>query len=158
PEIQIDYADRLEDIDAEEQRIESRFSKTKRAAWDTYLRGAGAPPVKTPEGWLVLYHAITENEPDRYRIGAMLLDLDDPTKVIARSAGPLLSPDMPYENHWKPGIVYTCGAVVKDGTFFLYYGGGDRHVCVAHAPISQILYDLKHDRAPALSPAEAVMA
>ena len=84
------------------------------------------------------------NKPDRYRIGALLLDLDDPTKVLYRSTQPILEPQEHYENHGhKWGVVFTCGAVVKDGTLFVYYGGADACVCVATAPIDAFLHDLK---------------
>ena len=158
PHVQVDYVDRLEDLDAGSVRINSIFKKERRREWDTWLRGPGSPPIKTDAGWLVLYHAITDQEPDRYKLGAMLLDLEDPSKVLVRSSAPLLAPDMHYENHSKPGVVYTCGAVVKDENLFVYYGGGDRHVCVAHAPLQKLLDDLQQGATPHLHGQEVVMA
>lgn len=139
PEIQIDFVDRLEDLAHGACTVKSRFSKQPRDSWDTWLRGVGPPPIKTDKGWLVLYHAIEAKEPDRYKIGAMLLDSNDPKKVIAIAKGPLLAPETHYENNWKPGVVYTCGAVVKDGTLFIYYGGGDQTISVATAPLQEVL-------------------
>lgn len=139
PDVQVDYVDRLEDLAEGRQKIRSRFSNESRRGWDTFRRGIGPPPLKTDKGWLVLYHAIDKRDPSRYKLGALLLDLADPRKVIGRAHEPLLVPDMWYENDWKPGIVYACGAVVKDGTLYVYYGGGDKYVCVAGAPLEKIL-------------------
>ncbi len=108
--------------------------------WDNMIRGGGPPPIKTSAGWLVLYHAMDKKEPAiGYKLGALLLDLHDPTKVIARSPSPILTPSEWYENDWKPGVVYACGATVKDDMLYVYYGGGDKHVCVAHTPLNALL-------------------
>ena len=74
----------------------------------------------------------------------MLLDLEDPSKVIARSAEPILLPREEYENvGFKAGVVYPCGAVIKDKTLFVYYGGADSYVCVATADLDKFVDDLK---------------
>jgi len=74
----------------------------------------------------------------------MLLDLNDPTKVLYRSAKPILEPGEDYEKYgFKPGIVYPCGAVIKNDTLFVYYGGADSYVCVATTPLTQFLDNLK---------------
>jgi len=110
--------------------------------WDSYIRGAGPPPVKTKKGWLVLYHANDAREPHRYKLGAMLLDLFDPRKVLARSPVPVLEPDAWYENHGKAGVVYACGATVEGDTLRVYYGGGDQVVCTAATSLSRLLTKL----------------
>ncbi len=112
-------------------------------AWHYRTRSACAPPIKTREGWLLFYHAMDKSDPNRYKVGALLLDLKDPTKVLYRAKNPLLEPDEWYENDWKPGIVYVSGAVVKDGILFLYYGGGDKRIAVAYANLEEFLYKLK---------------
>ncbi len=122
----------------------------KPIAWHIHTRSAGPPPIKTSRGWLVLYHANDAHEPGRYKIGAMLLDLADPTKVLHRSMAPILSPDERYENEGKPGIVYACGAVVRDGKLFVYYGGADKVVCVATAPLDVFLNALISGAQPTL--------
>ncbi len=111
--------------------------------WDSLLRGAGPPPLKTDLGWLLLYHAIDKEDPSRYKLGAMILGVNDPTKILYRADEPILSPEMEYENDGKPGIIYASGAVIKDDMLFVYYGGGDKHVCVATAPLSEVLSKLK---------------
>ena len=144
PEVQIDYVDHLEDLGHGRRVSKSRFGHhSPRKGWDSFRRGVGPPPLKTSKGWLVLYHAINKRDSHRYKLGALLLDLDNPRKVIAESPEPLLVPDMWYENDWKPGIIYACGAVIKDDTLFVYYGGGDKHVCVATAPLQKILKKLR---------------
>ena len=128
-------------------------------AWPIHTRSAGPPPVKTEKGWLVLYHANDAAEGHRYKLGAMLLDLTDPTKVLYRAAAPILSPDEPYENHGKPGIVYAGGAVVHDGILYVYYGGADKVICVATAPLTTFLDELEKGSRPSLAkmtPAQAI--
>ena len=112
-------------------------------AWHNRTRSAGAPPIKTKDGWLLFYHAMDKDDPGRYKVGALLLDLKDPTKVLYRANRPVLEPDEWYENDWKPGIVYVSGAVVKDGTLFLYYGGGDKRIAVAYANFEEFIRKLK---------------
>ncbi len=113
-------------------------------AWHNRTRSAAAPPIKTLDGWLLFYHAMDKEDPNRYKVGALLLDLKDPTKVLYRAPYPLLQPDEWYENDWKPGIVYMNGAVVKDGILLLYYGGGDKHVAVASVDLKEFIHKLKN--------------
>lgn len=151
PEIEIAYFDpkKVE----EEGHISSRFERSPRkGAWDSRIRGAGAPPLKTKDGWLLLYHAIDEKEPDRYKVGAMLLDLKNPKKVLYRSVNPILEPQMWYENDWKPGVVYASGAVILGDDLLVYYGGGDKYVAAARAPLADFLYKLTHREHATLEP------
>jgi beta-1,2-mannobiose phosphorylase / 1,2-beta-oligomannan phosphorylase len=135
----VDYLDTFENSE-----IQSPYNPKKDpTAWDSTLRGAGPPPIKTKDGWLVLYHANDARESYKYKLGALLLDLEDPTKVIARSLRPVLEPDAWYENDGKPGIVYACGATLSGDTLRVYYGGGDKVVCVATASLSSLLAKLK---------------
>jgi predicted GH43/DUF377 family glycosyl hydrolase len=113
-------------------------------AWHNRTRSASAPPIKTRDGWLLFYHAMDKDDPNRYKVGAVLLDLKDPTKVLYRSSYPILEPDEWYENDYKPGIVYASGAVVKDGNLFLYYGGGDKHIAIAYTNLEDFLHKLKN--------------
>lgn len=156
PKIEVEYRDALDEIGVTEPFIESwqgpRSSVPGReGAWDTTVRGAGPPPIKTKHGWLLFYHATEAHEGHRYKLGAMLLDLDDPTKVLYRSAHPILLPDEAYENNGKPGIVYACGAVERDGLLYIYYGGADKVVCVAFAPIQAFLTALMNGEHPAFT-------
>ncbi len=120
-------------------------------AWHVHTRSAGPPPLRTEKGWLVLYHANDAKEGHRYKLGAMLLDLVDPTKVLYRAAQPVLSPDKNYENEGKPGIVYASGAVVRAGKLFVYYGGADKVICVATTPLNAFLKALTRGNQPSLA-------
>ena len=108
--------------------------------WDSLVRGVGAAPIKTKLGWLLFYHAIDLRESSKYKIGALLLDIEDPTRVIRCSSTSVLEPATIYENSgFKPGIVYLSGAVVKDGELLLYYGASDSYVCVASCKLEDFL-------------------
>lgn len=153
PEIKIDYFDTLAELEREERVITSRYDRISRTgSWDSWIRGAGPPPIRTKLGWLLFYHAMDVRDPDRYKLGAMILDLKDPTKVVYRSRVPILEPDMYYENSgFKSGVVYSCGAVVKDGELYVYYGGGDSVVCVAMANLDMFLDELAKYGTPHLT-------
>jgi len=83
----------------------------------------------------------------------MLLDLEDPTKVLYRSSAPILEPKEWYENDGKPGVVYTCGAVIVNDNLVVYYGGGDKHIGVARANAQEFLDALASDQALSLTSA-----
>jgi len=143
-EVRIEYTDNLNELkDRTFKSPDPHQMPNQKIAWHYRMRSVGAPPVRTNSGWLVFYQAMEESDPNRYKVGVMLLDLRDPTKIIARSPTPILEPDMDYENDWKPGIVYVSGALIKDDKIFIYYGGGDKHTCVAYAPLEKFLLDLK---------------
>lgn len=155
PDILIEYVDSL-DFD------ETTFIKSSRptndkvefreGVWDSRMRGAGPPPIRTRLGWLLLYHAIEERESNRYKLGAMILDINDPTKILYRSRVPVLEPEEWYENTgWKAGVIYSCGAVVKDGELYVYYGGADSVVCVAMANLDHFLDELVRYGTPRLT-------
>ena len=146
PKVTINYLDNLDFKNGE--FVDSQFGGVagRMHAWDNLMRGAGPPPIKTPYGWLLLYHAMNRRDPNRYKIGAMILNEKDPTKILYRSRLPILEPDMPYENEgFKAGVVYSCGAAIKDNELFIYYGGADKVSCVASAPLDKFLDDLKKD-------------
>ncbi len=151
PDILIAYMDSL-NFDGN-TFIKSRppDGEVRKGGWDSFVRGAGAPPLKTKEGWILFYHAIDERDPGKYKVGVMLLDLENPTKILHRLSEPLLEPDEVYENDgFKSGIVYTSGAVVKDGLLLIYYGGADTYVCVAYADLNDFLGALERDIKPKL--------
>jgi beta-1,2-mannobiose phosphorylase / 1,2-beta-oligomannan phosphorylase len=143
PKIQIEYVDSLDF--KTNPNIKSTYLPVRRAkVWDTIIRGIGPAPLKIDEGWLVFYHAISEREPSKYKIGAMILDYKDPTKILYRSNFPIIEPDKIYENEgYKQGIVYTCGAIIKDKNIILYYGGADTVVCVASSNLQNFIKQIK---------------
>lgn len=146
----IDYLDSLD----ENASIESPYNPVKdESVWDSTLRGAGPPPIKTKDGWLLLYHATDAREPNRYKLGALLLDLNDPSKVTARSPFPVLAPDAVYENQGaKAGVIYATGATVHDDTLTVYYGGADSVVCAANTSLSRFTGKLKDKKIATLTP------
>jgi predicted GH43/DUF377 family glycosyl hydrolase len=140
PKVMIEYVDSLDAMTGPIDSPRKHGPQPGRQNfWDNRIRGAGPPPLKTDRGWLLLYHANDLREPEKYKLGAMLLDLDDPTKVLYRSPQAILTPDMNYENDGKPGIVYASGAVIMGDNLMVYYGGGDRHVCIAQTPLRPLL-------------------
>jgi beta-1,2-mannobiose phosphorylase / 1,2-beta-oligomannan phosphorylase len=145
PNILIDFVDNL-DFDGKTRWLQGQFKIPTRALssdWDNLKVGCGPPPIKTKEGWLLIYHAVSSFDESRYKIGAMLLDLKDPTKVLARTRVPILEPTTAYENEgWKSGVVYPCGAVIIDDRLFVYYGGADTVVCVASVKLEPFLEQL----------------
>lgn len=111
---------------------------TRTDSWDSARVGAGASPIKTKEGWLEIYHGA--NAQHRYCLGAILMDLNDPTKVIARSKEPIMEPNMKYEQEGFFGhVVFTNGHVVEGDTITMYYGASDTVICGATLSIKEIL-------------------
>lgn len=114
---------------------------TREGKWDSARVGAGASPIKTPRGWLEIYHGATRE--NRYCLGALLLDLNDPSKVIARSDEPIMEPIAPYEQTGFFGnVVFTNGHYVEGDTIHMYYGASDEVICKATLSISEILATL----------------
>ena len=110
----------------------------RRGMWDGGKVGISAPPVKTRDGWLLLYHGVSWST--TYRVGAVLLDLKDPTIVKARTAIPLFEPAEEYELKGAvPNVVFPCGLVVRGGTAYMYYGAGDSVIGVATVKLATIL-------------------
>ena len=112
--------------------------------WEKFKVGVGPPPIKTDRGWLVIYHGIDVNRV--YRAGAVLLDLHDPEKILARSKEPILEPKTAFEKQGiVPNVVFPTGAVILEGELLVYYGGADRVCCIASAPIDKFLDELENE-------------
>jgi beta-1,4-mannooligosaccharide/beta-1,4-mannosyl-N-acetylglucosamine phosphorylase len=111
--------------------------------WEATKVGAGPTPIETPEGWLLIYHGVlTSCNGFVYSMGAALLDLDEPWKVIARSRDYILSPQVLYEQVGDvPNVVFPCAALVDapTGRMTVYYGGADTVVCLAHGYLPEII-------------------
>ena len=121
---------------------------TRKGSWDSARVGAGAAPIKTSHGWLQIYHGA--NEQHQYCLGAFLMDLTDPSKVIARTEKPIMRPLAPYETSGFFGnVVFTNGHVLQpDGdTLIVYYGASDEYVCAAQFSLSEISSLLKFHHA-----------
>lgn len=110
--------------------------------WDSKKVGLAGTPHKTKYGWLMLYHGIGEDLV--YRLGAALLDLNDPTKVLSRTAAPIFEPEAPYETEGEvANVVFPCGSVIRQNNLFIYYGGADRVCAVAVADLKKLLHILQ---------------
>jgi len=120
--------------------------ETRQDKWDSLKIGAAAAPIKTDQGWLLFYHGVSETS-RYYRVGAVLLDLTNPKKVIARMSTPLLSPRMLYEEEGQVGnVVFPCNAVLRKNKIFLYYGGADSVVCVATISFKKLMKALLKEK------------
>lgn len=106
--------------------------------WDGWKIGAGAPPIDTEAGWLLLYHGVKlMSGGPVYRVGAALVERDRPWQLVARADDWVLGPSEPYERSGDvPNVVFPCGAVVRDGQVWLYYGAADSSICLATASIA----------------------
>ena len=121
--------------------------------WDCHRVGLGPPPIETEDGWLLIYHGVRITASGSlYRVGAALLDKDEPQKVIRRCDEWLFGPEASYEHFGDvPGVVFPTGAVVEQetGELRLYYGAADTTVCLAIAKINEICEHLKSCRSAA---------
>jgi len=116
--------------------------------WDAKRVGTGPPPIETDAGWLLIYHGVKEVAGGPiYRMGAALLDKEEPHRVIARSHRWMLSPEELYERQGDaPNVVFACGSVVRNGELLLYYGAADCSLCMAKAKVDDILESLRTER------------
>jgi predicted GH43/DUF377 family glycosyl hydrolase len=106
--------------------------------WERGKIGGSTPPIKTEAGWLTLYHGVDENMV--YRVGAMLLDAGDPTKIIGRTPQPILEPEAECERvGLVPNVVFPCGNVLIGDELFVYYGAADKYCCVATCRLKELI-------------------
>lgn len=121
---------------------EYRWLFPRKGWWDSKKVGAAAPPIKTREGWVMLYHGVSHD--GVYRVGSVLLDAKNQLKIIGRTDNPIFEPEAPYEKDGQVrNVVFPCGAVLFGKTLFVYYGGGDQVVGVATVDIDKLLRVLK---------------
>lgn len=114
------------------------IARTRPGMWDGERIGCGAAPIKTEQGWLEIYHGCDASK--RYCLGAMLLDADDPSIVLARSDRPIMEPQEEYEQNGFFGqVVFTNGQLVDGDKLTIYYGASDSVVCCATFSIREIL-------------------
>ena len=153
PNILVDYVDDL-NFDGETRWLVGHDKIGPRPKfWDSRKVGVGAPPIKTDDGWLLIYQAVGDQDSSRYKMGAMLLDRENPTKVLRRSIKPILEPTEWYENEgYKAGVAYPCGAVIMNNKLHVYYGGADMVTCAATAPLDQFMDHLKRTETAQLTP------
>ena len=117
---------------------ESKLLIKAKYAWEADKLGMNTPPIRTAHGWLTLYHAVGADK--RYRLGAVLLDLEDPSKVLHRTPDWIMQSEAEYEvEGYYRGCVFPCGKVVIGDTLFVYYGAADKYVCLATCKLEELL-------------------
>lgn len=149
PSIWVSYMDKLEfPVPKEDHSIIMGPRPGK--MWDFLKIGAGSQPIKTKYGWLMIYHGVDKERV--YRLGVMLVPLDNPERVIYRSPNPILSPEAEHEigipgETWIPNVVFTCGAVPaedkeildSDDEILVYYGAADTYMCLATGRVGDLI-------------------
>lgn len=106
--------------------------------WETQRIGGGTPPIRTERGWFMLYHGVDDK--GIYRVGAVLLDLENPRKIVARTKNYIMEPEHDYETCGiYEGCVFPTGTVVKDGVLYVYYGTADTHIGLATADFGELI-------------------
>ena len=121
--------------------------------WDEMKIGPGATPIKTPQGWLNIYHGVFPTmDGSVYRLGVALHDLNDPTKVLGVGDEWILQPEDPWERTgYVHNVVFTCGAIPEDdGTVKIYWGGADTVMCVGTAKIDALVRPCLENARPAV--------
>ena len=111
-------------------------------AWDSWRIGASAPPIETEHGWLEIYHGVKQtSHGPLYRLGAVILDREDPTRILCRSAIPILAPREDYERMGDtPNVVYSTGAILEDdGTLRIFYSGADTCICIGTVRMEELM-------------------
>jgi predicted GH43/DUF377 family glycosyl hydrolase len=139
-------ADLLDTLDFKKSRLTRciEIMGPRPGLWDSVKIGIAGPPHKTPEGWLLIYHGVSKT--GTYRLGAVLLDLKNPTIVLARTVDTILEPLEKYEVEGViPRAVFSCGSVLRGDTLFIYYGGADTVLCVSKVSLKKLLNVLLPD-------------
>jgi predicted GH43/DUF377 family glycosyl hydrolase len=110
--------------------------------WDEAKIGAGAPPFKTDYGWLEIYHGVNRN--NRYCLGAVMLDGNEPWKIITRANKPIIEPQAGYEcDGFFGNVVFSCGVLCEDDVVKTYYGAADTVICYAEMSLKEIIDTLE---------------
>jgi len=129
----ITYSDNL--IDWEEPKLLAKGEEP----WEIKKIGGSTPPIRTDKGWLTLYHGVDYDTV--YRVGALLLDLDNPEKIIGRTRNFIMEPVEYYEKFGfqLPNVIFPTGNVVKDGLLYIYYGVTDTAIALATVPVDELV-------------------
>ena len=149
PDIQILYFNDFKDLT---KKYWHNFLKTlcshvvleSKHWYETRNIGGGCPPIETPKGWLMIYHAVDDMDKGRtYRAGAALLDKKDPTKVIGHLHEPLFSPEEPWElKGVVNNVVFPTGTAIFGKKLYIYYGAADKYICAASVNLKSLVNQL----------------
>lgn len=156
PNIQIDYFDSFDQLfdhnnwSSYEKVIGSRVVLSPEFPWECGKIGGSVPPIKTAAGWLFLYHGVEvgqgyrPGDPFVYRMGVALLDLKNPSRVLARLPYSILQPEEEYELHGDVNnVVFPCGAYICNDELYISYGAADKYVAMAKVGINELLEELE---------------
>ena len=151
PNIQIDYFNTFEEmLDVNywqnySDKVHDQVVIRGEYAWENKKVGGSIPPIKTELGWLFIYHGVAnDREPFCYRAGVAVLDINNPSKVVARLPYPLLEPIEDYEiNGDIDNVVFPQGAYINDGWLYISYGGADKVVAMARVRYDELIDELK---------------
>lgn len=111
----------------------------RKGTWEEKV-GGSTPPLRTDRGWLVIYHGVENGGQGYYRVGAIMLDLEDPAKVIGRTEDWIMEPEFDYEiEGFYKGCVFPTGNMIVDGTLYVYYGGADKYIGVATCDAEELV-------------------
>ncbi|MEW4371550.1 glycosidase [Paenibacillus kandeliae] len=115
------------------------LAKAQNMDWESRKIGGSTPPIRTEQGWLVLYHGVDDQIV--YRVGAMLLDLDNPEIIIARTHQFIMEPETYYEKFGFqiPNVIFPTGNIVKDDLLYIYYGVTDTAIALATVPLTDLI-------------------
>lgn len=114
--------------------------KPIKGTWESSRVGVAGPPIRTKYGWFLIYHAADDD--NVYRLGAALLDINDPSIVLARQKEPILEPELEWEkNGFISNVVFSCGNAVRGDDIFVYYGGADTVIGVAYINMNDIKFE-----------------
>jgi predicted GH43/DUF377 family glycosyl hydrolase len=143
PSIWLKYSDDLLNWESQDSHLLiSGIENT----WEEKI-GGSAPPLKTKDGWLMLYHGVEHGGLGYYRVGALLLDLEDPLKIIGRTKHFILAPETGFETKgYYNGCVFPTGNVIIGNTLYVYYGAADKYVCVATCNVEELIHFIKTDK------------
>lgn len=139
-------ADFLDSLDFKKSRLTRciEIMGPRPGMWDSAKIGIAGPPIKTRKGWLLIYHGVSKTT--TYRLGAVLLDLKNPSIVVSRSVDTIFEPLEEYE---RAGVVrnavFSCGSVLRGDTLMIYYGGADTVIGVARVSLKKLLKILLPD-------------
>lgn len=139
PSIWISYSNDMMEWDNRELLM------TPEAWWEDAKIGGSCPPIPCKYGYFFIYHGVSSKD-NAYRVGAVILDKNNPSKIIARTKDFLMEPEYEYETSgYYNGCVFPTGNVVKDGILYVYYGAADKYICLATANFDKLVEDLYNE-------------
>lgn len=151
PGIQVIYFDDFKKLKDEQwvvhfRRLKASIVLDPENEFENYYIGGGCPPIETPEGWLLIYHAVEKiAEGKTYHAGAALLNLYQPSKVVGRLSQPLFSPTETWEKEGDTAsVVFPTGAIVKNKRVYIYYGAADKLIACKSFDLDELLAELKN--------------